>query len=282
MNEAIEELDSSREPDETQKQSEEKATLPTEDGIEAAEESAGEPTEEPSKPRREKEKRISQLTARAHRAEERAEYWRDQALRAQIKPAQAEQPEPEPKAPKLTDFKGDLEKFAEAQNQYVKDIRDYDRKQLQKAEERKRTEAEAREKQTKLSERDRQYLTMFDQGREKHEDYDEVVFDESLSLSQEVLDVTTDLENGSDVLYALAQSPKELARISGLTGHRVALEIAKFANSMKPSKGSAAPPPPKPARGAGDSPNQGELRDDLPTDEWIRRDRERRVKQGRR
>lgn len=282
MNEAAEELDSSRETDEALKQSEENATLPTEDGTEAAEESAGTPPDEPSKPKRDPERRISQLTARAHRAEERAEYWRDQALRAQHKPVQSEQPEPEPKPPKLSDFKGDFEKFADAQNKYVKDIRDYDRRQAQKAEERKRAESEAREKQAKTGERERQYLAMFDQGREKHDDYDEVVFDETLELSQEVLDVTTDLENGADVLYALAQKPKELARISGLTGRQVVLEVAKFANSMKPAKGSNAPPPPRPARGAGDLADQGELRDDLPADEWIRRDRERRAKQGRR
>jgi hypothetical protein len=200
-------------------------------------------------------------------------------LRAQQRPAP--QPAPEPQAPKLDDFQGDLKKFAEAQTRYVKDIRDYDRKQTQKAEEQRRAESETREKQAKLSEREQQYLSMFDLGRGKHDDFDDVVFDESLHLSQAVLDVATDLDNGAEVLYALAQKPRELGRISGLSGTQVALEMAKFA--IKPvSRGSGAPPPPKPAKGAGDSADQGELRDDAPTDEWIRRDRERRAKLGRR
>lgn len=275
--EDLQQEDPARETDEALEQSAGDSAPITEDA--PAQETAEQDSEKPKPKGNDPEKRIGQYRARLTRAEERAEYWRDQALRAQ-QPKAAEKPDPEPAPPKLSDFKGNLEQFAEAQTKYVKDIRDYDRRQAQKAEERRRAESESREKQAKLSEREQQYMSMFDHGRGKHEDFDDVVFDESLHLSQEVLDVATDLENGADILYALAQKPKELARLSKMSERQVAMEMAKM--TAKPvSRGSGAPPPPKPAKGAGDSADSGELRDDLSTDEWIRRDRERRAKVGR-
>jgi hypothetical protein len=123
---------------------------------------------------------------------------------------------------------------------------------------------------------------MLQKGQAKFEDFEDVVYDPSLMISPEMLEIATDMGNGPDVLYALGQKPDEAARIAGLSGRQAVLAMAEFATSVGPKKGSGAPPPPKPAKGSGDSADTGELRDDLPADEYIRRDRARRAKIGRR
>lgn len=275
-------LEPSREPDEAQpsaEQSAEQPSLPPEEGQDPAQESAApESDDEGGKPR--SEKRIAQLTARARRAERKAEYLESQLYKGQRQaPAEPEPetPEPEPTPPAVKDFDGDLERFAEAQTQYVKDLRAYDRKQAELAQERQQRQAEQDRRRAEMSEAEQRQVSMLERGMDSHEDYEDVVFDPSLPISNEMLEAASDLENGEEVLYRLGQNPAEAARISKLTGRKVVIEMTKLASAPgetpKPRKGAGTPPPtpPNPARGKGDRPDSGTPEGAKDMDEYARR-----------
>jgi hypothetical protein len=121
---------------------------------------------------------------------------------------------------------------------------------------------------------------MLQGGQGRYEDFELVVYDPELKISTQMLDIATDMENGADVLYALGQKPKDAARIAGMRGQQAVIAMAQFAaNIGSTPKGSGAPPPPKPAKGGGDTSRVDE--DKLTAEEAIRRDRERRFKIGR-
>lgn len=95
-------------------------------------------------------------------------------------------------------------------------------------------------------------------GAEKYEDFEDVVFDETVRITPEMADAIFDIDDSDiqvDVAYFLGQNPKEAARIAKLSERRQIAEIAKLEMkiSSKPSakaKPSKAPAPIKPVGGA--------------------------------
>jgi hypothetical protein len=256
------------------------ATPSTEAGPEPNETATPESETPPVKSNR-AERRIATLTARAARAEEKAEYWRDQALRAKAEPkpsSVANEPQP-PKRPTFQDFGGDYEQFAEALGKYTDDRLEYDRKQRDAAAETERRRRETSQHEASLTERQQKQLSVVRQAQSLDEDFAEQVETGAFTfaLTDKMLDIVTDMDKGAAVLVGLMARPEEAARIAGLKGNEVALELAKFALAMstpKP-KGSGAPPPPKPPKGSSDPADQAELRDDLSMEEWARRYKQR-------
>lgn len=294
MSAAIEDLeneDPTRESDEPNEQSAEGAPLTSEEGEEDQQESAADRPGEPDR-KSDFNRRYAQERARRARAEEQAAYWRDQALRKQVEQgtappadAAAEPEDPEPTPPNPDDFDGDIERLAKAQTAYLKEAREWDKRQAQKTAEAERKAAEQREQNARLTEHQQKQVSMIEKGREAHEDFDDVALDPGLPISSEMLDIMTDMDNGTEVFYALGKQPAEAKRIYGLSGREAILAMATFAASVGTQaapgkKGSGAPPPPNPARGGGDQAAVDE--DKLSTAEAIKRDRERRAKQGRR
>jgi hypothetical protein len=86
-----------------------------------------------------------------------------------------------------------------------------------------------------------------DKGREKYEDFDELVYNEELALTSAVLEIVVLSEIAEDVLYYLGQHPEESATISGLSALKAAREIGKIENliSTKPVEPVKEEVPPK-------------------------------------
>ena len=86
---------------------------------------------------------------------------------------------------------------------------------------------------------------------EKYEDFDEVVFNERLPITEAMAEAALELgEVGHDVLYHLGTHPKEAERIAALGRVGQVREIDKIAQSLsKPPEPTKAPPPIKPNEG---------------------------------
>jgi hypothetical protein len=113
--------------------------------------------------------------------------------------------------------------------------------------------------------------------REKHSDFDEVVFNENLSVSVPMRDAFMNLPDGAELAYHLGQHPEEAARISRLSPNHQMLELGRISYQLatpppppapKPQV-SAAPAPITPVKAAAKATEA--LRDDLSVAEWMRR-----------
>ena len=67
-----------------------------------------------------------------------------------------------------------------------------------------------------------------DKGKEKYEDFNELILDEDLVISTELTQILLDTEIPEDIMYYLASNPDESARISDLDPVRIAKEVGKL------------------------------------------------------
>lgn len=81
--------------------------------------------------------------------------------------------------------------------------------------------------------------------RAAHPDFDEVVMSVDAPVSQALQQALLTSEQGPEIMYQLAKSPAELARLSALQALDAAREIGRL--EAKLASATAAPPKPKPA-----------------------------------
>lgn len=209
--------------------------------------------------------RIDELTRLRRQAERDAEYWRRQAQ--QKEPEKPEEAAPEP-VKTLEDF--DYDEGAYQQHLFA-------RARAEAVEEAKRVLKDEQSQQTTAKK-----LTEF-RGKEAEfsksvEDYTEVVTNPNLSISQEMVDVSMEMENGPEVLYYLGKNPAladEIAHLSPLSAARELGRIeAKLLNKASGEKVSKAPAPtPKIAATEASTnlnPTKGES-DKLSTEDWMKK-----------
>lgn len=130
------------------------------------------------------------------------------------------------------------------------------------------------EEQKRLQELDRKFSESEESAREKFADYDEV-FDTVPRgvLKPQILEYLGEVDNGAELLYHLANEPKELARIAKLSPTAAIRELVKRETQIEQTekKISKAPPPSGPIGGRAAPP------DDLPdaskdsVEEWMRK-----------
>lgn len=81
-------------------------------------------------------------------------------------------------------------------------------------------------------------------GREKYEDFDEVVLAEGVPINDAMVAAASKLENGIDVLHQLASNRAELARIARLSDIEQVWEIRDMAAKLKVNPTPTKTPPP--------------------------------------
>lgn len=117
----------------------------------------------------------------------------------------------------------------------------------------------AREQQKHQLEVSEGYAEREEKARDKYDDFDSVVYNDSLSINTLMADTIKAAENGPDIAYFLGQNPKEAQRISKLPAHLQPYEIgkieAKLASSPPVKKTTSAPAPivPVSARSVGNA-----------------------------
>ena len=155
----------------------------------------GTKTDTKSKKKGKAQKRIEKLARDKN-------YWKDRAMAAEQQQVTPPEPklESDNKAPVVDDFE-DYEDYQKALVDYRVD------KALTKQNQKTYTSSETQRKNVQLED----HLA---RGAEKYEDFEEVISDETLPITQSMLDVMVDCDHMPDILYFLANNPDELSKIS--------------------------------------------------------------------
>lgn len=270
---------------------EEQVVTPTEEQAEVVEEVVSEvvqgvspepdnqvETEEqpPQKKGRDAESRIHELTWKAKSAQEQAEYWREQYERSR-QPQQeaqpvAEEPQldlpPAPVPPDRFDFDSDDE-YRKALGGFQQENAKYMHAIIQKNQEAAIAKQREQQRATVMNERQRTLAQKIDAGRVKYHDFDMVINNPSVPISQTMTESLVDAENSADIAYHLGTNIEEARRIASLAPIQQVMEIAKLDLSLgKKPKTTNAPPPSEPVRAAT---SDGVIDvDKLSTDEWLK------------
>lgn len=193
---------------------------------------------EPKKPKSEFQKRIDRLTrqrAAAERDRDRLAQELDRERTAKA-PSETRQADAEPK---LADY-SDYETFQKALTTWTV-------KHTLKQDQESRTAAERQRRTADLEEQRREsFLESSDAAREKHEDYDEVVFSDENQMPRWAGGLIADTDNPGEVAYFLAKNPKETKRIFSQHPLKAAIALGKLETkiSTPPAKRLSNAPPP--------------------------------------
>ena len=208
------------------------------------------------------QKRIDRLTQEKYRLRAELEFLRSQQPQPQqAQPAQqAQQPS---QAPKLEQYNS-IEEYLDALADH-KASQKFDH--LAKEREAKESQTRQQKEAAKLHEG---YTKQTEQARQAYEDFDDVVQDPDLPISQAMAEAILRSSNGADVAYYLGKNPDQAARIASLDPFSAAVEIGRIAATVvrpQPRKTSNAPPPIQPV-GARATPVTDP--DKMSADEWMK------------
>ncbi|MCP3924927.1 MAG: hypothetical protein GY714_20300 [Desulfobacterales bacterium] len=167
------------------------------------------------------QKRIGGLTKKWRTAERERDFEKEKRLEVEKKLEELSSKIPVEGRPQKKDF--------DDEDDYIEALTDWkiDNKLRQSQEKSTKKEKEKEEKDAVID----TYNGLDDaleQGRDKYEDFDELVQDENLIITPTVTQITLDTEIPEDILYYLASNPEESERISNLDPVRSGMEIAKI------------------------------------------------------
>lgn len=146
-----------------------------------------------------------------------------------------------------------------------------------------------RETQQQRKQLDSTYADREEDARTKYADFQEVVYDPTLRITNEMAEVVKESDIGPEIFYHLGKNPDEAARIARLSPLAQAREIGKIeaALAANPSvkKTSSAPEPIKPVGSRAATPKYDTTDprsvSTMSTSEWIKAENERRAKLSR-
>ena len=221
-------------------------------------------TDAPAKPKASGvQKRLDELTRNWRQAERDRDHWRDQATRVaqpQQQP-QAAQGEPSPEQ-----FQ-DTTQFNKAHAAWAV------REELRRA---KEEEAQQKKQETQR-EKAKKYDERVTKTRTKYEDFDDLVTDPSLPITNDMADYIRESDEGPEVAYWLAKNPEEASRIAQMSARDADRALARIeARISTPAPAPAAPkpvtnaPPPPPTVGTASATAKPGVSDDASTKEWMK------------
>lgn len=228
------------------------------------------------------QKRIDQLTKQRHEALREAEELR--AENRKLKESQKVEPPADDPRPSFDSY--------DSVEQYEQDIEAWSRRQAQRESQAKPQDPSGPsvEEQEAIDRIQNAAI----EAADRYPDFEDVVYDPSLPLTQEMIRAAADTESVVDVLYHLGQNPQEAQRLSQLKGTSLIREMGRLearleaSNSgngaAQPSQGgeqpTSAPEPIQPVRG-NRAKREPTNPDELDIDTWMARERERLAKQRR-
>jgi len=147
---------------------------------------------------------------------------------------------------------------------------------------------EQREKQKQYSEVLESYIDREEEARSKYDDYQQVVYNDRLMISDAMAEAIRSADNGPDIAYHLGSNPKEAERIARLSPLLQAKEIgrieAKLSDEPPATKQTTrAPAPISPVGSARTTATSVETTDPrsiktMTTSQWIEAERQRQIR----
>lgn len=190
------------------------------------------------------QKRIDELTRKAHEAEREAAFWREQAAKSQA-------PSTDAAKPARDGFDTDAD--------YFEALADWKAEQ-KVGELRKQQQAEALNKaeQTQTATRFELYQERVAASLEAMPDYAEVVGASDVPAAPHVLESILDSDSGPQLAYHLAKNPELAEKLNAMTPVQAAREIGRLeaqlaqpkAETPPPKRTTNAPAPITPVRGS--------------------------------
>jgi hypothetical protein len=226
------------------------------------------------------QKRIDELTWKAHEREREAEYWRQIAYQ--------NQPKPEPKAEEPVKLPT-LESVGYDEAKYQAALIEYATKQAEQVVEKRLTQAEQQRKEQARMET---FATRQAEFAKAKPDYQSRISDPTLPITEAMRDVIVDSPAGPELAYYLAENRETAEQIARLPAHLAALELGRIDGRLsalkevakRPVVSKAPPPPPKVEDAETPIANVKASEadsDKLSTQEWIRlREKELKRKKG--
>ena len=223
-------------------------------------------------------KRIDKLTHNWRETERDRDYWRDLALKNQ-KPPEPVKVEPAPQEIKT------LEDFDYDEKAYQAHVR------AQIIEEARQAAIEAArgvQKTDTVESRRQEFFNREKTFQETVDDYMAVTRNNALPLTNDMLDIISEAEDGPAVLYYLGKNVDIAHKLSTLTPLQIAREIGRIETKVvaeRKSEPTKAPPPPPKLEGVNAAPtkvsasNPGS--DKMSTNDWLKaRNKELAKKRG--
>lgn len=225
------------------------------------------------------QKRIDQLTKQRHEALREAEELRTENRK--LKQSQKVEPPADDPRPSFDSY--------DSVEKYEQDIESWSRRQAQ------------REAQAAPDEKSGQSIEQQEaidriqnaaiEASDRYPDFEQVVYDPSLPLTQEMIRAAAETESVADVLYHLGKNPQEAQRLSQMNGTSLVREIGRLEAKLETSSGNgadasgvdpstSAPDPIQPVSGKRGK-REPKNPDELDIDTWMERERERLAKQRR-
>ncbi len=167
------------------------------------------------------EKRIGKLTKKWRAAERERDFERSRRLAVEAELMKLKSSLPDTAKPNREDFEDDAS-FLEA----LADWKVESKLKAQQAESTKKTD-EVDEKQA-VEEIEQELNEIADRGRDKYDDYEEVVFDKNLVLTQGMVETILETDNAEDIFYYLGKNPDVAAEIGEMSALKAAKEIGKI------------------------------------------------------
>jgi hypothetical protein len=190
------------------------------------------------------QKRIDKAVAKQREAERRA-----QELEQRLAEIQGSRPaEPKHAEPAKAEGRPQAESFS-TYDEYVEALADWKLGEREKQREQAEAERKARDEQKQVADA---WNKRVEQAKQKHDDYDDVIAEAEIPITNAVRDALLTSEHGPELAYYLAQNPEECKRIAALQPVAAIRELgkleAKFEKAPEPEKPKVtkAPPPPKP------------------------------------
>lgn len=227
-------------------------------------------TEDPSadSPKKSKgvQKRIDELVRER-------EDWKRAALR--LMEQQQKEAQPESQQRHEPQGKPELGQY-ESYDAYVEALTEW---KLEQRESQRQQEEDGRRRQAEQTKTQEAVGNQIEKGRDKYDDYDAVVFNPKVPITEAMVSAMLDLDNGHDVAYYLGSNPQEATRIAQLSPFAQAREIGKLEIKLaaKPAKTvSDAPPPITPVGNKSTATKDPAQMTDKEWAEWVRSAQKRR------
>lgn len=178
------------------------------------------------------QKRIDELTRKRRDAERERDFERTKRLGAEEEIKKLKSAVPQGDRPKIEDFETEVD--------YLEALADWKFDQKMQAE----REKDSREKATEdekaaIAEIYQELDGKMEKGRKKYDDFDELVLNEDLKISESMVEAILLSDTPEDVLYYLGKHPNECADIAELPPLKIAHELGKIEAKIN------APPPKK-------------------------------------
>ena len=213
------------EEEKEKKEKEEKEEKKKEKSEEKSEKKEEKQVEEPADSKK-VQKRINKLTKKMRTAERENEFNKKRADELEKKLKEYDFEVPGDDKPLKVDF--------DDEDEYIEALTDWKiEKKLGKTQQIAAKDEQIEAEQDAVKESYGELDNAIDSGKEKYEDFTDLVMDKDLVISSEVTQILLDTEIPEDIMYYLASNPEESERISNLDPLRVAKEIGKIENSLE-------------------------------------------------